>query len=262
MKEKEKLEPGHSHSAHLDENELALFAEFLRHEKEDLPEGLREHVESCARCRAEVMAVTEMLEEVGRQETEDERLKTKDQRLRGQETRKIETTLRRLMPIIRVVASVAAVIFLAWIIQVIRPEKPEPGIMAGSDSASSGLSVSIPADTLLLAQAFLPDSTLEKMVAATYRAPGEPKPEVPSNEAFFHSGDTLHFNRIPETGGDYYLVILNNRGIQQAKIHAQRNGSLQWKINLEPGLYYWKFLGKEELWKVGRFKVLSLVTNH
>ena len=68
MKEQIKYDPGHSHPSHLDENELALFAEFLRHEREELPAGLREHVETCAHCRAEVMAITDMLEEVGRQE--------------------------------------------------------------------------------------------------------------------------------------------------------------------------------------------------
>jgi len=258
MKEKDKYSPGHEHASHLDENELALFAEFLRHEREDLPAGLREHVETCARCRAEVMAVTDMLGEVGRQETEDERLKTKDQRLRRQETRKLETNLRRLAPVIRVVASVAAVIFLAWIIQLIRPEKPEAGDMAGADSSGSVMPVVEPADTLLLAQAFVPDSVLEKLVNATYRAAHDPKPQGPTNETVFHTGDTLRIQWIPEAGEEYVLVILNNQGAQQAKIQAERSSSLQWRINLEPGLYYWKFLGKEELWKVGKFKVLAV----
>ncbi|MFH0761272.1 MAG: hypothetical protein V2A67_07185 [Bacteroidota bacterium] len=260
MKEKDTYSPGPDHPSHLDENEVALFAEFLRHERENVPAALREHVETCARCRAEVMAVADMLEEVGKRETEDERLKTRDQGLRGQETRKLETNLRRLTPIIRVVASLAAVILLAWIIQLIRPEKPDPGIIAGSDSVNSAIPVIAPADTLRLAQAFVPDGTLENLVNATYRAANDPKPQGPSNETVFHAGDTLRINWIPQTGGDCFLVILNNRGSQQAKMPTGKSGSLLWKINLEPGLYYWKFLGKEELWKVGKFKVL--VTTH
>jgi len=262
MKVKDTYSPGHGHASHLDENELALFAEYLRNERKDLPEALREHVESCARCRAEVMAVTDMLEEVGRRETEDERLKTKDQRLRRQETRKLETNLRRLTPVIRVVASLAAVILLAWIIQLIRPEKPEAGTIAGSDSSGSEMPVVKTVDTLLLAQSFVPDSTLENLVNATYRAAHDPKLQGPSNDTVFHAGDTLWIQWIPEAGEEYVLVILNNQGVQQAKVEAEQSHSLQWRINLEPGLYYWKFLGKEELWKVGKFKVLSLVTSH
>lgn len=264
MKEKETYNPGSGHPSHLDENEVALFAEFLRHEREDLPDELRAHVETCARCRAEIMAVADMLEEVGRQEEGHMGIGAYGRSdvcvgvdVGVSRVTRHASRMGRFTPVIRIVASLAAVVLLAWIIQLIRPEKPETGTLAGSDSSESVNPLVEPSDSFRLAQAFIPDSLLEKLAIATFRLAHDPKIQSPSNDTVFRTGDTLRIQWVPEPGMEYALVVLNNRHEVRADIESGPGSSIQWRIDLEPGLYYWKFLRKEELWKVGKFTVLE-----
>lgn len=64
MKETDPYSRNKSTPGHPDENELAQYAEYLRSDAGNLPEKLVRHVESCSYCRAELMAITDLLDEL------------------------------------------------------------------------------------------------------------------------------------------------------------------------------------------------------
>ncbi|HBB91247.1 MAG TPA: hypothetical protein DC042_05905 [Bacteroidales bacterium] len=133
MKEEKKYVIKPDSGRHLGENELAQYAEFLRGDRDVVPEELLLHMEECAWCRAEAMEVADIVDltDDGRPTTDDRRPMTDD----GRPT----TNVRRLSSVVRLVAAIAAVALIAWVIQQLRPEKPEPERMATltTDSTNS-----------------------------------------------------------------------------------------------------------------------------
>lgn len=281
MKETDKYQDSNRNNKHLDENELAQYADYLRHETDQMPEGLVEHVAGCSYCRGELMAITDMLdampdslpdiaEEAGAPEG-------------GYSQPAKRGTPVTLPGMLKTVAAVAAVIVFAWFILQLLPEGPmnepiatnkekdstlTPDTLTPNLLTSEPLTSNLPAsgssagigllsDTVRYAEAFLPDPTYESLVNAKYRSGSDPKVRGPGPATIFYPGDTLKVSWTPDPEDDYLLVILDNKANPVAEVRAGSKSYISWKIDLKPGLYYWKFLGKEEMWKVGRMKVMG-----
>jgi hypothetical protein len=94
-------------------------------------------------------------------------------------------------------------------------------------------------------------------VGAKYRSGTDPKVAGPVPGKVFAPGDTLKMFWTPDHADEYVLVILDNKASPVKEIKPEAAATLAWKIDLKPGLYYWKFLGKEEMWKVGKIKIIG-----
>ena len=279
MKEENKNRINPDPGRHLDENELAQYAEYLRGERDDVPGEVLLHVEECASCRAEVMEVADMVD------LTDDRRQMTDDRRQTTDDRRPKTDVRRLSSVIRLIASIAAVALIAWVIQQLRPEKAESERMAttsttstpstnstiSTDSTISTISADESGrhgrppdaptgtrpDTVRYAQAFVPNTTLDLLVDAVYRSGTDPKAVGPGPETIFTSRDTLKISWTPDPRDSYKLLIVDNKGTKIIEIEPEVPNLITWIPNLKPGLYYWKLIGKEELWKVGRFRVIE-----
>ena len=258
----------------MDDNELAQYAEYLRHETGQIPNDLIDHVASCGYCRAELMAITDMLDtlpdmlpdvsQAPASPVTGHRLPVAD----GKRTARIKW--------LRAVASVAAIVLLAWVIQRLLPDRlmietvatnkqkdstltsnpltSNPLISNLLTSDSSSKSATLP-DTVRYAEAFEPNSAYESLVGAKYRSGRDPKVEGPDPGTVFCPGDTLKISWTADARDEYVLTVLDNKANPVKEIKPGGEGFLIWRIDLKPGLYYWKFLGKDEMWKMGRFMV-------
>jgi len=239
MKEQKTYHDGPDAGYHLDENGLAVYAEYLRHQRDDLPDELRIHVENCGHCRAEIMALTDLLDDIP------------ESRVTNHESRVTNHASR----ILRLIASLAAVVLLAWIIQLFRDKHPESAPTIVSTPQDTQVVMDTTLDIFVYAQAFIPDPDLESLVSATFREAGNPLPEGPSNDRIFHPGDTLRITWSPEPGQSHSFTILDNQGFPRTAWEKLGDSPFSLIIDLTPGLYYWKFTGEKVLWKVGRFTV-------
>lgn len=268
MKEKEIYHKG-SKSEHLDENELALYVEYLRNETDRVPEKLIRHVETCSYCRAELMAITDLVDSLP--EIDEEVSET----VAGYHLPGFGRHRRAVISVLRAVAAVAAVVLVAWFIQRIRPDQPDKEQVAVNKlKDSTGIidkdtdfenvnkvpadprTGSVTPDTVLYAEAFVPYAVYENLVSAKYRSGNEPQVAGPDPGKAYSPGDTLNISWTADPGDEYLLIILDNKARPVKEIRAGPVKSIAWKIELKPGLYYWKFLGREEMWKVGKIRVM------
>lgn len=277
MKPKGTIQGNRRSPEHPDENELAQYAEYLRHETGEIPDELIEHVSSCSYCRAELMAISDMLDSLPDLAGEPV------QPAPGYELKGIARLKTSRFQWLGYAAAVAAIILIVWGITRLFPERPMHEPLAGdggkdstltNDSSntdrlahqnptpgfpvtdSSGKSTSLP-DTLRYASAFVPNPMYESLVGARYRSSGDPHAAGPGPSTIFSPGDTLEIFWKPVPGDEYSLIILDNMAKTVKEIQTGSSALLAWKIDLKPGLYYWKFLGKEELWKVGKMRVID-----
>jgi hypothetical protein len=271
MKESDTYKTKDSSPEHLDENEIARYADYLRHESTDLPDGLREHVEACPLCRMEIMAVADLMDTLPEPVELTISGEGEVSRTPG---RSSKYSVTRFM---RIAAAVAALVAVAWGIRQFLPgDEAEVKVALDSradtllpatktDSLTKGpdplvkqpVAVVRVHDTIRYAEAFVPNRTYETLIEARFRTGANPKVVGPDPSARFHPGDSLKLTWTPDPEEEYEVIIINNKERRVAGFKAGTSGHAVWKISLAPGLYYWKFLGREDMWKVGRIKVIS-----
>jgi hypothetical protein len=272
MKETDTYHNSSNNPEHLDDNELAQYAEYLRHETGRIPDKLIDHVASCGYCRAELMAITDMLD------TLPDLVEEPISPVIGDPLSVVRRTVSFGFKILRAAAAIAAIFLLAWIVLQLLPDRPMNEPVATSikkestprkDSLTSNPQTSNPLtsitaaklnelpDTVRYASAYATNPIYENLVGAKYRSGSDPTVVGPDAGYVFAPGDTLKISWTPDHSDEYVLVILDNKANLVKEIKAGTEALLAWKIDLKPGLYYWKFLGKEEMWKVGKMKVIG-----
>jgi hypothetical protein len=269
---------------HLTSLGLSLYAEYMRGERNDLPGELERHVESCSYCRHELMSVTDLLDEIDQ---------VQEKQVDYNAVKQDVPAIKRFLPLIRTAAALAAIVLVSWVIQQIirdRPEEPLAGtgtslpvegnrlalddpmiITQGSDPDGDSINVTIgqegsgerhaltapKTETEQYAMAFIPNPAYESIIGGKFRAARDPRISGPELGSDFAFGDTLRFSWTPDEEDAYTLVIVDNQANEVREIDAGAGSRLEWKIDLPPGLYYWKFTGSEHLWKAGKFFVVK-----
>lgn len=264
---------------HLTNLGLSLYADFLRGEPIDLPAGLEEHVETCRYCRQELMSVTDLLDEID--QVEEVPADYEVPKAAGKPPSK------RFLSLIRTAAALAAVVMVSWVIQQILDERPgrlpsserggrmaesqrigpndraiitQGALLEGDSNAFNDQSATAErrlesTEAELYAMAFKPNPAYESIVGGRFRAARDPQVTGPELGSEYTFGDTLRFSWSPEEEDNYSLIIVDNQANDVRTVPAGAQPRLEWRIDLPPGLYYWKFIGTDHLWKAGKFLV-------
>jgi len=266
MKKTNTYRQNYAHSDHLDENELAQYIEYLRRETDHVPEELIHHVESCSHCRAEIMAMTDMMDALPDVEESPALYQTAKQ---GPPVVRQQPILFK---IVRTAAAVAALIMVAWGLKYLFTGNPmnDPASSnrrsdsmlaskkAGLKKAANGdfqlaADGRVLSDTTLYADAFACNPVYENMIAAKYRKDKDLRVAGPEVGSTLAPGDSLHISWKTGPANQLEFLIVDNR---ERIVYAVNNRSIHeinWKIDLKPGLYYWKLVGQNEVWKISKF---------
>ena len=248
MKEQETYQPLDQPGSHPDENDLGVCAEYLCNLRADLPDDLRKHLEECPHCRAEAMAIADLITQLP-STLHPSHITRNASRV----TRHASRLPRHASRLARLIASLAAVFLLAWFIQLIRNRQDSKETEVASLPADSLAGPDTPQSPALYAQAFSPNLELEHLITVQFRHTDNPHPAGPANNQVFHRGDTLVITWTPLPHHTYGVILLNNRSHPLLTTDPLAGGQLLLPLDLTPGLYYWKFMSRNELWKVGKF---------
>jgi len=103
----------------------------------------------------------------------------------------------------------------------------------------------------VLAENFTPNPILENFVDQKFRSLLTVKIISPTNGDTVKNPVIMYLRNHSE---EYKIVVLNNRNIEVWKTVSNLT-NLKIKKNLQPGLYYWKIVVKDELVEMGKFYV-------
>jgi len=261
---------GLNQEGHLDENSIAISAEWLAGKRALLDPELKKHLEHCKQCKNDVLEVSEFVND-----NSAERARQKFE----------ETCAAKYSPSIKQVSGSqfwrVAAIFLILITVTslaifVRPDK-EDSLVNNKVPADSSIPDTINGDqenslavidTLksesdkqikiesvskdLFAENYIPNSSLEELIVAQFRAGGNPNIISPPKDTTLFGGKALTFLSDNPNKESLEIQILDNTGKIIKSYPEFKDVSLPVDFKLNPGLYYWKLLGVEELYQVGK----------
>jgi len=288
MKEELSHKPGFDSEGHLDENSIAQAAEHLKGWSGEPDPAVMLHLADCQQCRIAVMETADLLDETSEMELhEDPAPYHTISRPATQEKPKPALVMT---PLWRTVIGIAGVVFLAWFIQhyfrnddrktpsdhpaeVIEEKQPQRmkpdstvNTVDSTDVIQDTNTMMLPEpppeparlpDTIRFAEAFVPSQLYENLVKARYRDVDSVWVRGPAPETILSPGDTLSITWSHDPVEDFSVALVNNAEKEIQRFAPTAEGELQWVLKLEPGLYYWKLEGSEDLKGVGRFRVMS-----
>lgn len=252
---------------HIDENQLAACIDWIRKTGEEPPPDVRDHLENCDQCRRAVLELSAVLDEVDRTERSDET---------GLEhpAREFGSRLLIRRSLLRWAAILAGVLVVAWAIDRLRREAPQPelseerpvadstGIRQLPDPVSGEDTTVLPAedgeiwqpvhDTIRFAANFAPNAEWEILVNSRFRAgdgteTGRPEMIFRQHETFIPEADSVPGTR---------LTLMNNGGSELGSWDYP-GWTAGIRLNWDPGLYYWKLTRETGLLAAGRFTLYS-----
>ena len=92
-------------------------------------------------------------------------------------------------------------------------------------------------------------------MGAAYRSATDPEVKGLTADTLLHPGDTLRFTWDVRHRDNYTLLIVDNTGTEVTQAEIPAGGSFRYPVSLPDGLYYWKFVGLNDLWAVGKFRM-------
>ena len=281
MKDETIHKKGLTSDGHLDENSLAACAEWLNGGVDKLDVLLQNHLEKCGRCKQAVLEISELSNLT---DTPVEPGKTANDIFE-------ETCAAKYSPAIklgqnnqfwRVAAVFLVLVTVAALTLVLKPKK-DPLIVDNIELADSVAQKSdeknlenLPAlidsttyqkqekpiiietvDANLYAANFTPNPTYEALIGAQFRASSSPKVLNPGRDTSLIQGGLLTFKGNNPGKDKLEIHIIDNRA-KQVKIFSGLDSiSIDVKLDWDPGLYYWKLVGEDELYQVGKFTIIE-----
>lgn len=243
---------------HIDNNAKAGYIDWLRNEGPAPDQSIIEHVTSCFDCKKEILELSEMLDTV---DGEAKIIKKKGK------SKQIDLKL-----MIKAVAILMGVMAVALIIQFLRPEPENLEIAVSQDileadtvekDTSESVLVILPEkvviikhDTILYAANFAPNGGLDILVDAKFRSVEKDKFEKDQFKEIYKKGENLKVKFAGMIAQDIEFVLVSNTGSNLITIKVE-NSEVSLDLKYEPGLYYWKIVVSDELFMVGKFKILT-----
>jgi hypothetical protein len=230
---------------HLTEEDTALYVDALKLDRvHELPADIRSHVQACDRCKADVLALHEMMP--------NEMYHT------GMKHPYFDTTVHEpnvhyLFPSYRVAAAVAGVALVGAGYYYIASSHSTESIAAKHPSTSltqQPVPQKLKKEENLLAANFEPSPNLEGLVQNDFRSTSI---EALSPVVGKVTSQPITF-KWKNYDGPVTLKVLTNKE-ETVFTSTTEASNLTMKKNLIPGLYYWKLETDEELLFVGKFIV-------
>jgi hypothetical protein len=265
---------------HLDENSIALCSEWLIGRIGSIDEDILDHLQKCPKCKSDALEISEIisLDKSSLNAGSTERDKFEETcAAKYSPSIKPDTKMNfwRVAAVLAVLLTVTALTILLKpggkgdggnsIVKLDSPAVIKPGYdttgkdtvdYGTRDTAGSGVVVeSVEKDRY--AENYNENPALEALVGTRFRSGNKPSVQSPPEDTTIMAGEELLFMWSNKNNEDLELQILDNTGKQ---VETYTNAGLEDLLitfDLTPGLYYWKLLGKEELYQVGKISVSS-----
>ncbi len=260
---------------HLDENSIAVCAEWLSGKKINLPPEVKEHLKNCTYCKNEVLEISELINTDKSQGKID--ILTRD---RFEETCAAKHSLS-IKPVStnqfwRVAAIFIVLITVTSLAIFIKPDRKQlivsndspsdigvidslkdtlknSGFVESEDSALRTEGVKIESvEKDLFAANFVPNPGLEALIGAQFRSGEKPEITSPGKDTLMSCGSKLKFSGTNPSKEKLELQILDNNGNIEINYPDIENLSIVVSLEFDPGLYYWKLVGEDELYQLGK----------
>lgn len=261
---------------HLDDNSLAFAAEWLSGKKVNLPPEIEEHLKNCSHCKNEVLEISELINENVSHDKHEIDPRDKFE----------ETCAAKYSPSIKHVSSTqfwrVAAVFLVLITITslaifVKPDRKEYMVSNELPSKSEVLD-SLTRDSLessrieglkdsvvnnegvkvesiekdKFADNYIPNAGLESLIGAQFRSGENPEVISPGADTLLVCGAKLKFSGINPVEENLEIQILDNRGELKSNYQDIKVLATIVSLDLDPGLYYWKLMGEDELYQVGK----------
>ena len=262
---------------HLNENSIALCAEWLNGKIISIDKDILDHLQVCPQCKSDVLEISEIISrESSARKTIDISRDKFEETCAAKHSPSVmpskKTNYWRVAAIFFVLASVTALTILLMpgkdgednnIARLDSAELTRDSALltqpetAGLDTAGDSLEpVTIESvEEGKLAENFTPNPGFESLVGAKFRSGNVPLVINPPIDTVISRGAKLHFEGKNPSADILELEVLDNKGKLIWSSAETTDIDLLVDIDWLPGLYYWKLLGKEELFQVGRIRV-------
>lgn len=251
---------------HLSELAYAKVADSIAMDRlQDLPVELRKHLDECSACRHEVAELYQVV-----QSLDEKPLPTQKSQSKG---------MNKYMIWVPIVLLFSGLAYWFW------PASNEPSPRPKLEQNAARSTPPISTDTIVpkkieaetkpepqplkqntpppekeeapvYADAFIPDDQLESLVGIQVRS-GEELRFVPDPGKTVKRGGPLSFSWTNSLEGPFELTVLNNEGEEQKRYEGFAHNWV-FRVDLSPGLYYWKLETVEDLLFVGKFTILGV----
>jgi len=244
---------------HIDDNAMAVYVDWLRHDGPKPDERILEHVASCSSCKRSILELSEMLDGVDRADGLEKK--------RG----------IKLNYILRAVAVLVGVFAVAMIVQFLRPEKTDVELaLVDDDSVQIIISSTeleedtlsprkisqteeieiVQHDTIRYAANFKPNPGLEAMVSARFRSAKQEEVSISLPPEKLVKGETITLKLLGADDKEAEFILISNKG-ENLRIIVPNESVITMELNFDPGLYYWKLISSDEVILFGKFRLYN-----
>ncbi len=259
---------------HLNENSIAICAEWLAGKDVILSPDIKKHLEQCGQCKSDVLEISELVNSGNtKYEADNKRQEKFEESCAGKYSLSIKqvssTQFWRVAAIFIVLITIGSLaIFIKPNKDVVLVSNEQPADTSIRDSIATDRKLdSNKEDTLeddtevikiesvdrdLYAANFQANSNLEAMIGVQFRAGGNPKVMSPVGDTTLRCGDSVSFTGSNPQGGKLEIQILDNRGIIKKRYTDLEEVSQIIELTFDPGIYYWKLLDEDDLFQVGK----------
>ncbi len=256
---------GFDKDGHLNENSIAVCAEWLVGGDVKLSPEIKSHLQKCSQCKNDVLEISEYVKPEGREyDTANSKQDMFEESCAG----KYSPSIRQVnsSQFWKVAAIFIVLITITSLAVFIKPNK-EVVLVNNEQAADTSIQDPSREDTLLkeaeaikvetiegdlYAENFVPNSNLEALIGVKYRAGVNPKIKNPVSDTTLLCGGSISFTGSNPDGLILEIQILDNQGRIKEKYSDLKEVSQIIKLNFDPGIYYWKLLGEHNLFQVGK----------
>jgi hypothetical protein len=263
---------------HLDNEGIAVYAENLSQRRvNDLPDVLRTHVEDCAICKMKILGVYKVLNEGKNYAVDPSNDIIPNKSI--ETIKPIKPADKNKISIVSYLLKIAAVLIILiggyLSVSYLKNSKTADQVISLNDTLNNNKTsiqkitadnnlkqpegiVKIkygPGKTNLLAANFVESKSFEILINSGLRSSSAIEVVKPPNLSTFMLGDQIEFEWKSPLKEIYLVTIYSNKGKEKVKSQPLQSSVYSIKINLLPGLYYWKLENEVELCYVGKFLV-------
>jgi len=279
MSEETKHKSGFMSDGHLDENSIAACAEWLSGVSEEPDKILQDHLEYCEQCKQAVLDISELRSQEGSvSDSSHTQRDSFEETCAGRNSPTIKfrpgNQFWRVAAVIFILVTVTAISLLIGpkeeqeIVDNVEPldsieiqaddlQEDQPGTILDTnlqEENNKPIGIESVQDNRY-AENFTVNSNYEALIGVQFRAGRYPEIIYPGSDTVMYQNMALSFIGKNPDLDVLEIQILNNKAVLVKDFSGLDTINLEVNMDLDPGLYYWKLLGEDELIEVGKIRV-------